>query len=66
MRIIFKSIRVDKGKIKDFEIYELLKSLYEGAKINFAQEIRAEVNSAISHTVYGSIIRGFGYVGTGL
>jgi len=33
MRIVFKSITVDKGQIKDFELYEPLKSLYEGAKI---------------------------------
>jgi site-specific DNA recombinase len=33
MRIIFKSIIVEKGRIKSFELYEPFKGLYEGVKI---------------------------------
>ena len=42
LKIIFKSIRIDNGRIKGFELYEPFKSLYEGVRLEWQmQEIQA-------------------------
>nr|AMP48180.1 hypothetical protein [uncultured bacterium] len=33
MHIIFKGINIQDGKVRDFELYEPFKSLYEGVEI---------------------------------
>ncbi len=43
LRLVFKSISVENGKIKNFGLYEPFKSLYEGVQIQCKNEINQAV-----------------------
>jgi len=45
LKLIFKAIRIDKGRVKDFELYEPFKSLYEGVKIECQLKENQEVTT---------------------
>ncbi|MBN1522556.1 MAG: hypothetical protein JW928_08485, partial [Candidatus Aureabacteria bacterium] len=34
LKLVFKSIKIEDGKVKNFELFEPFKSLYKGVKIN--------------------------------